>query len=291
MTCAPYSVMEKACKTSGEHLNICRSICNEIRSSLDQVASLSGDRSHGKRFLRAWKALLSRSTTKPEDLHAILANLTGFSAREVMAYESVEERMRSMLYMFDELPLDLLYLDGTKYQPEREVADNWMPVWPCDRALISNSSMHFASDGYLLQLSPDDQLFGIGGGQICSTHFEVLAWSPILKGDATASSGWIEILEVFCHGVESSGGTWASEQGGKRHHLLLERTQDAKIGPRSIERGALLHTVRRDGDKHLLRYNCSVSIRRRFEEVEMGAKSHYLKTVDRSEDLYLQRGK
>lgn len=76
---------------------ICAAICQDVRESLD--GSLPGledswskrtnypqsaRTNHQRRFFRAWKALLSRSTTQLEDIHAILANLSGFSSKEVL---------------------------------------------------------------------------------------------------------------------------------------------------------------------------------------------------------------
>lgn len=100
-----------------EYLQICNTLCKEVRGSLDQLATLSGDRSHEKRFIEHGN-LLSRSTTKSEDIHAIVANLTGFSAREVLEYENSGEHMRSLFQMFSTLPLDILYIDGVKFRSE-----------------------------------------------------------------------------------------------------------------------------------------------------------------------------
>jgi hypothetical protein len=276
-----------------EYLPMCVSLCKEVRDSLDQLATLSGDRSHEKRFIRAWKALLSRSTTKSEDIHAIIANLTGFSAREVLQCENIYERMRSMFHMFSKLPLDLLFVDGAKYRSELYGADKWMPIWPCDSVLTSSSSMVFEPDGYLLKLDHTDRLYAIEGGAITSSRCTILAWKPLSAEEATISTSWTEILDVTCLGIEDDKEQdWVAEQIGREHYLLVEKAESqSPASSKATERGALLHSVRRDGEKHFLQYDCSVRIRRRFAEAGSTTPIQFIKESSTTDELYLQRGK
>lgn len=275
-----------------EYLPICDSLCREVRDSLDQLATLSGDTSHEQRFIRAWKALLSRSTTKSEDIHAIVANLTGFSAREVLEYEDIDERMRNIFHMFSKLPLDLLFVDGAKYRSEVHGADHWMPIWPCDSVLTSRSSMIFRPEGYLLELDHTDHLYAIEGGAVTSSRYKMLAWKPLPAEEATISTSWIEILDVTCLGIEGDKEQdWVTEQAGRDHYLLIERIESESPASEAPERGALLHSVSREGGKHFLQYDCSVRILRRFTEAGSPTPIQFLKELSTTEELYLQRGK
>jgi hypothetical protein len=275
-----------------EYDSICNSVCNEVRGAVDQLSAFSSDSSHEQRFQRAWKALLSRSTTKTEDLHAILANLTGFSPKEILQHENVGERMRNILYMFTKLPLDILYIEGEKYSSRSDSADQWMPIWPCDRALTSRSAMISNVDGYFMSMRTTDQLYAIEGEVINSCKFEALEWNAPPAEDETDSAAWVEILDVTCLGADEESITnLAAKKEDRKHYLLIERTEGATSTPRSIERGALLHSVRKDGNKLYLQYICSVRIHRRFQEITSTTSGRFMRKPESTDEVYLQRGK
>ncbi|KAL8701391.1 MAG: hypothetical protein Q9201_004929 [Fulgogasparrea decipioides] len=73
-----------------------------------------------------WNQLVSRSTSKPEDVHGILANMLDLSAGEVLALPS-EQRMKAILGGQDKLPGGLLYNDATKIQDDN---CRWVPLYP-----------------------------------------------------------------------------------------------------------------------------------------------------------------
>ncbi|GME36821.1 Het domain-containing protein [Neofusicoccum parvum] len=89
-----------------------------------------------KQLVDTWNELAHRSTTVPEDLHVIVANLLDFNADAVMERASREERMLAMMLSFEVLPMSLFW--NTKGKRWCGVGSNgWVPVEP--RPLIFDS--------------------------------------------------------------------------------------------------------------------------------------------------------
>lgn len=65
-------------------------------------------------FRRTWNDIGKRSTTKPEDIHIILANLTDFSAAQIMALKSPVERTKGLLHCQRSFPIDVLYNEAPR---------------------------------------------------------------------------------------------------------------------------------------------------------------------------------
>lgn len=195
--------------------------------------------------------------------------------------------------MFDELPMDLLYLQGPKYRADVPSADVWMPIWPCDRALTSRSLLVFRSDGYMLKLSIDDQVYGIQECTIQTPKFELRTWNDtrddVLSMELPSST--IEVMEVCCHGTDDADEhAWSMEQQGRTHFLLIEGKAGKSPLQDTVERGALLHSTRQDGNKQFLQYICAVSLRRKLVAPGPASPAAYLTNSDINDDMYLERG-
>jgi len=95
-----------------------KNIGQAIKDSLDSPKFKSNASSKESRLMRTWNALLERSTTKPEDLYTVLANLIGFNAGYLVQSKDTRERMKAILFSLDQLPIDLLYIDAPKYRAD-----------------------------------------------------------------------------------------------------------------------------------------------------------------------------
>ncbi|ORY14044.1 hypothetical protein BCR34DRAFT_586079 [Clohesyomyces aquaticus] len=101
-----------------------------------------------------WNALARRSTTKNEDLPAILANLLGFHPYRVMQLP-VEERLAAMLCSGDNLPLSLLYNTGPKLNQGLNSRNRWVPKFLSRSILKDEPVMEFDETRNLILNSGD----------------------------------------------------------------------------------------------------------------------------------------
>lgn len=81
-------------------------------------------------FAQAWNALGRRSTTMAEDIHVILANLTFFSAMQIMSLPTAGERTKMMLHRIGTFPLDMLFVSCSRPWANANNADRWIPSHP-----------------------------------------------------------------------------------------------------------------------------------------------------------------
>jgi hypothetical protein len=93
-----------------------------------------------------WNALQARSTSKSEDLPAILANLMDFNAYQIMSVSSPEERMMAMLSGLPSLPMSLLYNTGPRMRHDKHDSNRWVPTLPSSERLTIDPAMSFNSD-------------------------------------------------------------------------------------------------------------------------------------------------
>lgn len=99
------------------------------------------------RFYTIWNNLVSRSTSKPEDVHGILANLLDLSATEVLALP-LEDRMKAIIGAQETISPMMLYGNGRKI---KDPANRWVPAFPSFTYLSSSYGlMKPVSGGYLL---------------------------------------------------------------------------------------------------------------------------------------------
>ncbi|KAL8741629.1 MAG: hypothetical protein Q9190_005788 [Brigantiaea leucoxantha] len=77
-------------------------------------------------FRTMWNHLASRSTSKPEDVSGILANIFGLNVGEVLGLEH-DERMKAILKAQKKLPTGLLFNSGPKI---KDAYNRWVPSYP-----------------------------------------------------------------------------------------------------------------------------------------------------------------
>ncbi|KAF9692830.1 hypothetical protein EKO04_008976 [Ascochyta lentis] len=87
-----------------------------------------------KQLVDTWNELAHRSTTMPEDLHVIIANLLDFNADRIMDIPTREERMRAIILSFESLPVSLFWNTGPKWHDVTDYAvggnNRWIPIEP-----------------------------------------------------------------------------------------------------------------------------------------------------------------
>lgn len=97
-----------------------------------------------RELAEAWNAVTWRSTTKIEDIHSILANLTDATAFDIMALP-IAQRMRAIASNYELLPIDLLF-DSTDL---RDSENPWLPLVP------SGDLIRNASAPWTMQVAPE----------------------------------------------------------------------------------------------------------------------------------------
>ncbi|KAL8692681.1 MAG: hypothetical protein Q9224_003910 [Gallowayella concinna] len=108
-----------------------------------------------KNFVRVWNGLRTRSTTKTDDLHGIIAIMMDLSAYEILKLDP-RERMKAILRAQSTLPLPLLYQDCPK------ICDfEGRPLWaPLEirggRLEMDRGYMSVQQDGLLINTSQPD---------------------------------------------------------------------------------------------------------------------------------------
>ena len=103
-------------------------------------------------FVSVWNELIKRSTTKPEDIFAIFANLLDFNAGQIMKLPQ-DERMKAILWSSSTIPFSLLYSSGPRLKNGDSHRDRWVPTVPKGSRLTKSPSMRFTEDGLSFALT------------------------------------------------------------------------------------------------------------------------------------------
>ncbi|TKX23649.1 hypothetical protein C1H76_4163 [Elsinoe australis] len=115
--------------------------------------TLDSEEARCKQLVSVWNELIHRSTSKPEDLHTIIANLLDFHVKNLQQIQTLSEsmgtvmsleqikaaRMRAILLSFSALPLSLLIQRGSHLQPQALSWVQTVPETPLDN---SDDMMH-----------------------------------------------------------------------------------------------------------------------------------------------------
>nr|OQO32311.1 hypothetical protein B0A51_00370 [Rachicladosporium sp. CCFEE 5018] len=98
-----------------------------------------------KRFRNIWNSLALRSTSMQSDLHLIFANLLHYSTASMTA-ALVDDRMRSILTMTEELPVGLLFNSGPRLGHNENGYNRWIPVSPSTSLIRGTGAMRLTRD-------------------------------------------------------------------------------------------------------------------------------------------------
>ncbi|TDZ23499.1 hypothetical protein Cob_v003343 [Colletotrichum orbiculare MAFF 240422] len=77
-----------------------------------------------------WATLAKRSTTKIDDIHVVLANLTDFKASEIQRLPQMQERTKVMLQSMEKFPARMLFVDGHRPMASKDHPDRWVLATP-----------------------------------------------------------------------------------------------------------------------------------------------------------------
>ncbi|KAL8948728.1 MAG: hypothetical protein Q9222_005110 [Ikaeria aurantiellina] len=106
-------------------------------------------------IITIWNHLVSRSTSKMEDVHGILANTLDLSAGEVLALPA-QQRMKAILRAQEKIPAVLVFTRANKVQDE---SCRWVPLYPQQSYLDeSYGVLEPSHDGFFLD--------NVGGSQV-----------------------------------------------------------------------------------------------------------------------------
>ena len=120
-----------------------------------QDMSLTGDL---RRFILVWNEIGRRTTTQPNDIHAIIANLAGINWAQLMKIDNSTDRIKAILYLFDELPLELLYTPCFRPRQNEDCADRWIPNAPGSQPLLKHyPSMKYTARGFEVKSQVEGQ--------------------------------------------------------------------------------------------------------------------------------------
>ena len=97
-------------------------------------------------FVSVWNELIKRTTTKPEDMFAIFANLLDFNAGQIIKLPQ-DKRMKVILWSCSMIPFSLLYNTGPRLEGGESPRDRWVPTVPKGSKLAESPFMKFAHDG------------------------------------------------------------------------------------------------------------------------------------------------
>ena len=124
-----------------------------IFTLLNQGQTISLDTSFGM----VWNAFLGRSTTKPDDIHAILANMLDYSAKESLSL-APEQRLKALLYDLKFFPLCLLFNDVPRLRSNNP-NERWVPAYPGGPSIEQTMLLPIEPEGIVLEYLPGSLTF------------------------------------------------------------------------------------------------------------------------------------
>lgn len=99
------------------------------------------------RFERAWNMLGQRTTTYAEDLHVIIANLSGFSVSQIMEIATPVERTKTILQRISGFNVGLMCNSYSRPNAAEDCADRWIPSFPAPDQLDGDVTLVFGERG------------------------------------------------------------------------------------------------------------------------------------------------
>ena len=192
-------------------------------------------------FVGVWNELTHRSTTKPEDMFAIFANLLDFNAGQIINLPQVE-RMKAILWSCSKIPFSLLFNTGPRFNDGESHRDRWVPAVPKGSKLTMSPSLTFAEDGRsfcLTDMNAESQLLTL----IAQTDsLPLYCYLLDTESDKTYFVKAIRSVEDTMNIITQQGVCIVMDPlpTARRKHIDLYGT---KIGP--ITRGACLSVMSR----------------------------------------------
>ncbi|KAJ4987696.1 het domain protein [Stagonosporopsis vannaccii] len=229
------------------------------RNKTDRFMIQLGKEHRLKQLVDTWNELAHRSTTMPEDLHVIIANLLDFNADSIMRLPTREERMRAMVLSFELLPISLFYNTGPKWCDNIGAVSNnqWIPIEPSKSELSLTPVMNVTAEWLELDLQR-----GAMGTRIVLLHengSDVTEQSAFLC--STSSRRFFDVTLHYGQSRKDKINAH-SDAKGALHYLIVE---DLTLPAAVSAKGAVLRgfpSSRSDRDGVIrLSYVCPVTLR------------------------------
>lgn len=221
------------------------------KSGLDDKDHFTLDPGEDRRlkpFVDTWNELAHRSTTMPEDLHVIIANLLDFNADTIMELPSRAERMRAIILSFKLLPVSLFWNTGSRWGDKDTTYDGcnrWIPIEPSKSSMTITPVMEVTEEWLKLDFD-----YGLDAG---ASKAQVLLVRSTVGSTKTyrmirdPRDG--SMYEMVLSEIENQGALNKSEE----LYIIVE--SPFPLAPNSPTRGALFirHPSSVDTDGHELR--------------------------------------
>jgi hypothetical protein len=213
-----------------------------------------------KQLVDTWNELAHRSTTVPDDLHVIIANLLDFNADRVMEIPTREERMRAMILSFESLPASLFWNTGPKLDTGECSSNNlWIPIEPSKSELFLTPVMEIADQWLELTLqtkttenTPTARAFLLHKNEVDFSYPSVFLCSGLSD---------LMYRVVLCDTHKAATHSSSSELS---YYLIIETSLPASTGRLTMTRGALFQRIpsqTADEQSQLrLRYCCPITL-------------------------------
>ena len=233
-----------------------------------------------KQLVDTWNELAHRSTTMPEDLHVIIANLLDFNADRIMDIELREERMRAMILSFDTLPVSLFWNAGPKWSDgsHTDTGSNnrWIPSEPSKSELTMAPVMTVTAEWLEMILGPKS------GAQVFSLHENGVG---IFEQSSFLCSGLSEqVYDVTLLDAQSDAKQAArySVLPNASHYLIVESSKPPSsptLTKGALFRRLLSESTDKDGVLRLS-YCCPVSLRALGRDLSLDERHAIAESMD-----------
>lgn len=109
-------------------------------------------------FVSMWNTVARRSSTKMDDIHVILANLTDFKASQIQAIPRLQDRTKVMLQSMDCFPVEMMFGRAIRPLAGKNHPDRWVPAAPGPELLEGSENITaqaIGDSGSLIMISQD----------------------------------------------------------------------------------------------------------------------------------------
>ncbi|KAJ4309296.1 hypothetical protein N0V94_008997 [Neodidymelliopsis sp. IMI 364377] len=233
------------------------------KSGLDEKDHFTmhlGEEHRLKQLVDTWNELAHRSTTVPDDLHVIIANLLDFNADRIMEIPTREERMRAMILSFESLPASLFWNTGPKLDTGERPSNNlWIPIEPSKSELFLTPVMKVADQWLELTLQTN-ATESTPSARVFLLHKNGVDFSNPSGFLCSGLSGLMYRV-VLCDAHKAA---IHSPPGELSYYLIIETSLPASAGRLTMTRGALFQRIpsqTADEQAQLrLRYCCPITL-------------------------------
>lgn len=231
-----------------------------------------------RQFIDIWNSILTRSTTKAEDLERILVNLSGFVPEYGAQSKDNSEITRTLLGSLKEIPVDLLFLNVPKYKGGNDHPDRWIPIAPSGAPLPRECStvMKPSKEGFLIPEFKELSVFILEPGATRVNRFRLRKSAVVprldIEGSPAEESVWVECFPPANDEMH--------ERAIQKLGIIMSSTTEVYPGESldgHLIRGArFIVTV--EGKKTFLRYDCALHATNAFREPTVGTTEQHTAT-------------